>query len=88
MCYVSCNCVVAVYVRTYLYPGNICSSRSESCLKPRTMSLNEGSYNQKQVNETTQDTESQLTNVKPALAEASLLMATVWHQALCRLTQL
>lgn len=33
---------------TYVYPGNICSSRSVSCLKPRTLSLNEGSCSSKQ----------------------------------------
>lgn len=33
---------------TYQYPGNICSSRSVSCLKPRTLSLNEGSCESKQ----------------------------------------
>lgn len=44
-----CFVFMAVSAGTYLYPGNICSSRSVSCLKPSTISLNEGSCNQKQV---------------------------------------
>lgn len=41
----------AVSAGTYLYPGKSLSSRSVSCLKPKTASLKEGSCIQKQASQ-------------------------------------
>lgn len=49
--FLQCFSVRAVSAGTYLYPGKSLSSRSVSCLKPKTASLKEGSCSQKQASQ-------------------------------------
>lgn len=79
---------------TYLYPGNICSSRFVRCLKPRTESLNEGSCIERQVslyNVTSFICKTWLgwsLSLNSTLGEASLPLFSLhsyhcWHPSLC-----